>query len=102
MIGLEPLSSLPPTLMLGVAPNPIAGPAVIHLSVPRAMDLRVRLYDVAGRFVRELATGRMTAGEHTLPLTLRRLDRSALSPGVYFVRAVGMGFRVSSKVVIGN
>jgi hypothetical protein len=49
------------------------------LATPASVD--VTLFDVAGRNVRTLETGRRASGPHSL-----NADIGDLSPGVYFVR----------------
>jgi hypothetical protein len=70
----------PSSFILTCAPNPFNSATVIRLEVPRAEIVRVELYDLLGRKVRELWAGAV-ADEKEIDL-----DGSALSSGTYFVR----------------
>ncbi|HMB70378.1 MAG TPA: FlgD immunoglobulin-like domain containing protein [bacterium] len=50
-------------------------------------EVRLAVYDVLGRRIRELATGAMTAGSHTVSWDGRDGSGRHASSGVYFVRA---------------
>ncbi len=45
-------------------PNPFNPQTVITFSLPRAQDVRLRIYDISGRLVRTLVRGRLEAGSH--------------------------------------
>jgi hypothetical protein len=66
-----------------VRPNPSTGGASIPLTLSQEAMVEAVLYDVLGRRVALLASGRYAAGRHVLTL-----DGSALPVGVYVVRVV--------------
>ncbi len=55
--------------------------AALRYTLPTAGNATVAVYDVLGRRVQVLATGRHAAGAHTL-----RLDAAGLASGAYLVR----------------
>jgi Secretion system C-terminal sorting domain/Carboxypeptidase regulatory-like domain len=63
-----------------VYPNPFNPTATVEISLPEVSDLKVRVYNVTGQMVSELANGQFNAGSHNLTI-----DGSALASGVYFV-----------------
>ena len=68
-----------------VAPNPASATSTISFVLGECADVRLDVYDVRGRHVRELARGEYPAG-----LTSRTWDGAdalghAVSPGIYFV-----------------
>ena len=63
---------------LRITPNPVRGAADVSFYLPTADEAEVALLDVRGRRTAVLATGRFSAGEHTVPLSTR-----GLAPGVY-------------------
>jgi hypothetical protein len=67
-------------------PNPVAGRSVLSYRVAARTNLRIDLYDVAGRRVRTLVNGSAAAGEHSLQF--RPVDGSGrrIAGGVYFLR----------------
>jgi flagellar hook assembly protein FlgD len=78
-----------------VRPNPARERAELVFSLAKSADVRVELYDGAGRLVREIASGARVAGEHRL-----MVDVSALSAGVYHCRLVAGGVEISRNVVV--
>jgi hypothetical protein len=73
--GSEPLSLLPP------APNPSTGATTLRFTLDAGADVRLAVYDVAGREVALLASGELLAGHHEVVF-----DGSRLPAGVYLVR----------------
>ncbi len=63
-------------LLVKASPNPIVGATRLSFSLPRDQDVRVEIYDVAGRLVQKLADGPMGAG-----LTSWTGTRRAARPG---------------------
>jgi hypothetical protein len=68
--------------ILNVTPNPLSGRGQLNYTLNRAADLRVQVYDRAGRVVRTLFEGRSAAGRQSFGF-----DAADMAPGVYFVRA---------------
>jgi len=60
-------------------PNPFGSTTTIAFELPRAGDVSLRLYDVAGREVAVLASGRWERGRHQVPVATDRL-----APGAYY------------------
>ncbi|MEM8602153.1 MAG: T9SS type A sorting domain-containing protein, partial [Bacteroidota bacterium] len=70
-----------------VYPNPTAAGAQFTLRVAEAQEVRVRVYDAAGRHVADAFSGRVEAG------VAERVEVGrGLSAGVYFVRVAGETF----------
>ena len=76
-------------------PNPFNSLTRLSFGLPEAAELRVAVYDVAGRLVSLLHEGRMSAGHHCISW-----DASVLSAGVYIVRMQADGFGGSTKVTL--
>ena len=107
MIGMEPVV-LTFTGTTGVAagaggalelapprPSPSSGSTRIGFTLPREAEATLALYDLAGRRVVTLVSGRMRAGRHEA-----ELDASRLAPGLYVYRLdVAGGARVSKLLV---
>ena len=68
-------------LTLDAYPNPVASSATLRFTLPEAGDIALRVYDLLGRVVAEVASGTHEAGAHTATF-----DASALPSGVYLVR----------------
>ena len=69
-----------------VRPNPAVGPARIDFELPRSTRVRLDIFDVAGRRVRRVIAGRMTAGRHSWSWDGRDDRGGEVTDGLYFVR----------------
>jgi hypothetical protein len=68
-------------------PNPSRENASFQFALPTAGEVKVEVFDVAGRHIRMLSDGRREAGTGTLGFDLRDDQGRRLSPGVYLVHA---------------
>jgi flagellar hook assembly protein FlgD len=82
------------------APNPFRARTALRWALPQAGDVRVRVHDVAGRLVRTLQNGWMTAGEHSVAWDSKNDRGGLVRPGLYFVRLEHAGRSVGEKVVL--
>jgi hypothetical protein len=83
---------------LRVSPTLFHDGTTIRVSLPRAEQAAVRIFDALGREVRQFPAGPSRVSS----LTWNGCDETGrrLSPGVYVVRLVGAGREVSRKVVL--
>jgi hypothetical protein len=80
-------------------PNPFRRAASITFAVPREAEAVVRIYDGSGRLVKELARGRMTAGEQVQVWDGTDNYAQPVPPGTYFCRVdVGSETLVSRTI----
>jgi hypothetical protein len=68
------------------SPNPFRGHTAFRFGLARAGEVRLELYDLAGRRVRSLVSGVLPAGEVTRDWDGRDERGNGVRPGVYFVR----------------
>jgi hypothetical protein len=66
---------------LAAAPNPFNPRTTLRCMLPRAASGRLAVYDVAGRLVTELVSGRFAAGMHA-----QTWDAAGQASGVYVAR----------------
>jgi hypothetical protein len=78
-----PLDAALPTRVELAAPwpNPVTGIATVRFALPRAGEVTLTLYDIAGRRVRTLFRGPATAGPGAL-----QMDCGGLARGLYFLQ----------------
>jgi hypothetical protein len=76
-------------------PNPFNPSTVIRFGLPEAADVRLEVYDLAGRRVAVLTDGSRAAGWHTVSF-----NGSGLSSGVYVYRLRAGDFVQSRKLVL--
>jgi hypothetical protein len=67
-------------------PNPASNYATLRFALPREASIALGVFDVSGRLVRELATGRANAGQHGVTWNLLDRDGQRVANGVYFAR----------------
>ena len=89
----EPMK--PTTYGLNIQQNPIYKTGVLNFTLPKPSDVEITLYDATGRLVSKLASGRFSAGSHTVTL-----NASKLANGVYFVHMKSNDFNTVKKVIV--
>ena len=83
------------------APNPLVEGTTIRYDVPApGADIRLEIFDVAGRRVRTLADGRQTAGRVEVVWDRRDERGSRVASGVYCCRLVAPGFEGTRKMIV--
>ena len=83
------------------SPNPASSPARFAVTVPSGgpTDVRLAVYSLDGRLVREIASGEPGAGNHEYGWDLRDGAGERVRAGLYFVRAV-RGTEVSVRRLV--
>jgi len=84
-VSLEMVSSMKLALY-PAHPNPAPGSASIGFALPRDTNVRLRVYDVAGRLVRTLVNGQVGAGEGVRIWDGKHDGGAQAAGGVYFYR----------------
>jgi hypothetical protein len=69
-----------------LAANPWTGPGKLTAALPREAEVRLSIYDVAGRLVRTLHEGRLPAGPHEFAWDARDENGRSVASGLYFAR----------------
>ncbi|HUK63536.1 MAG TPA: FG-GAP-like repeat-containing protein, partial [Dongiaceae bacterium] len=80
-------------------PNPAAGPVRFAIELPTISDVRVDVYDIAGRHVRALTSGTRAPGRFTLGWDGNGEDGRPAAGGLYLVRARWSGFEQTRRVI---
>ena len=81
-------------------PNPTRGGTKIRLSLAQAARVNAGVYDVAGRLVRTLQRGTMTAGAHELAWDGRDDGGRAAGAGLYFIRMTADGREYGARLIL--
>lgn len=81
----------------GATPNPVASRTLLRFMLPRAMNVRLAVFDVSGREISRVADGAFGAGEH-------RVEWSApsLPAGIYFARLVTPSGTFTRRVTVAH
>jgi hypothetical protein len=94
--------SLPPrsATLEEASPNPFGAATTIRYGLPKEANVKLLIYDVAGRLVSVLADQKETAGYHTVTWNGIRSDGRAATSGAYICRLETNGRVVSRKTVL--
>ncbi|MBZ0269141.1 immune inhibitor A [bacterium] len=98
--GVQPAAGPIALSLSASAPNPFAGRTVIRFALPLAADHSLSVYDVSGRRVRELSSGRLAAGVHAVTWDGRSDRGTPLPSGVYFTTLRADGQERHSRAVL--
>lgn len=79
-------------------PNPFNPQTVIPFSVPEAVEVQIRIYDVLGRYVATLLDERLQAGHHEVVWNSGIGSGQELSTGVYFYQIKAGDFNQVKKM----
>jgi hypothetical protein len=99
------VGNLPPVTALTVLqnhPNPFTSETELMVGLPAKSDIRVEIYDVAGRRVRETLLANQASGWRSLRIDSRDDRGQSLASGVYFYRVHAGGETVTKKMVIAR
>ena len=77
------------------SPNPFNPVTSIRFGLPEAGKVEIRVFNIMGHQVAELANGWMEAGNHTVAF-----DATELSSGVYFYELAADGFNSVKKMLL--
>jgi len=69
----------------GIRPNPAPGPTVVHYTLGRRLEARLRVYDLRGRLVSETELGVQPPGSHAWGWDGRDTDGRRVAQGTYLV-----------------
>ena len=97
--GVVPAPAAGDALRLTLSPNPAAGEARVAFGLATEGPVDLGVYDLAGRRVATLASGRMAAGTHSARWDGRGVDGAPAGAGLYVVRLRGAGAEVARKLV---
>ncbi len=98
-VEVEPGSRPATKLSLRAAPNPARGTVTMKFELPAAGPVTLRVFDVAGREVRHIETGRLEPGVRALQWDGRTSRGSHAAAGVYFLRLESAGRSAVARIV---
>ncbi len=84
----------------GNTPNPFNSSTVIRFDLAQSGPVRLSVYSVTGQKVRELVSGRMNAGRHSMVWDGRDGHGGGVSSGVYISRLESGGRTAASRMLL--
>jgi AcrR family transcriptional regulator len=94
-----PISAL---TVLDNMPNPFTGTTTLRVGLPKASEVEIEVFDVAGRSVRSEHTSTLAAGWREISFDARDATGQAFPSGVYFYRVKAAGEAITRKMVIAR
>lgn len=88
--------------LFGAAPNPARGNAQISYQVPAQTHVKITVYDVNGRAVREVMNDSVDAGNHLANWDGRDDAGHPVASGVYYYRMVAPTFSTTRSLVLAH
>ena len=95
----EPVE-LPVREVFAVYPNPAKGQAQIEYSLKAPGQVDLSVYDLTGRLVREVVSGRQPAGMHKATWDGRGQDGLKAPSGIYFLRLSSPERTKTARIVV--
>ena len=83
-----------------VRPCPAHDEAVLSLSLPEETEVRVSIYDAAGRIVQTMPSLHEQAGTYSISWDLTDSGGKQVPPGLYFARVQGGGTEITVRIVV--
>ncbi|HET9326393.1 MAG TPA: S8 family serine peptidase [Candidatus Eisenbacteria bacterium] len=108
IVGVDPSPAASSTLLRPALPNPITSRAVFSYTVGREVagsgpvSVSLRLHDLQGRLVRDLARVRQGAGDYQVAWDGTNDRGARVGPGIYYVRLSAGGVHSQQKVAVVN
>lgn len=94
-----PGGAAPKELALAASPNPSRGDATLSYELPVGGDVSLEVFDLQGRLVRTLASGRQSAGRHSVRWDGRDAAGQSPAAGIYLARIRANGQERQIKLV---
>jgi hypothetical protein len=92
----------PQRLALMVRPNPMLNGGQVRFALPVSGNVDLKVYDVKGRLVKTLASGRRDAGDYTMEWNGTSGQGGRVTSGIYFLRLETQAGSVATKVVVSR
>ncbi len=95
----DPTGTVARFALHGATPNPTLGATRIGFQVPVSARVDIRLFDVSGREVANLANGNFDAGSHEVEWNGKDGNGNVVPAGVYYMNMVSNEYNVSKRLV---
>lgn len=82
---------------LAISPNPSSGEITLHFNNAENQKTKILLFNIQGQLIAELFNEELQTGE-----TLKKIDLSHLSQGIYYIRKINEKESINKKIIITN
>lgn len=97
---VAPAAGMPTVTLEQNWPNPFRSSTRMGFSIPQAGHVRLAVYDVAGRVIRVLVDGEMSAGRHEVAWDGRDDGDRSMAGGLYFYKLDGERENVKRRMIL--
>ncbi|MBI4722082.1 MAG: T9SS type A sorting domain-containing protein [Candidatus Stahlbacteria bacterium] len=81
-------------------PNPFVSETEIAYQLPTAGNISVKVYNIAGKFVKVLVDGQQKAGYHTVRWNGKDMSGRKVSSGIYFYQLEANSFKYTKGLIL--
>ena len=81
-------------------PNPFNPATRIAFDLPEESGVKLTVYDVSGRVLREIETGQLPAGRHEAAWDGRDNGGREVASGIYFYRLEAANFSATRRMIL--
>lgn len=99
--GIEP-EGIPRGLAIAASPNPFTARVLVTFNLDVKTEVRLGIYDVAGRLVREIPSGTLYPGQHSVRWDGKDSNGECVPAGVYFFRLSVGDREATAKAVLAR
>ena len=89
-----------PNLNLGIHPNPFNPNTTISYNVSQENNVSLEVYNVKGQLVKQLFTGKVSAGEHSAVWNGKDDSGNAVSSGIYYSKLTVGDKSITKKMIL--
>jgi hypothetical protein len=82
-----------------ISPNPFLSKTTVTFALPYPTEVDIRIFDVSGRVVKKLVSGRLNSGYYDLVWSGQDNKGRIIPAGIYFVQITTGDFNAQEKVI---
>jgi len=87
-------------VLKGNTPNPFNPSTVIHFGISNDQNVEIKIYNINGQLIREITTGLLSAGYHSVIWNSRNDHGEPVSSGVYIYQLKAGNKTLNSKMLL--
>jgi hypothetical protein len=99
-VSVSEKSYVKPKSVLSVYPNPAIEKADIGFTIDQAGFVKLSIYDIYGKKVRDIIGKSLAKGSHTVEWDLTNQSGNNVVSGIYIARYTNAGFTGSAKIIV--
>jgi len=73
-------------IVFPIFPNPFNGSTTLHFTLNVSKNIRIVLYDLTGRFIKEIINKNVLSGNNSIKIDMTNQSGTSLATGIYFLQ----------------